>query len=178
MISGPSGVGKSVITRQVLQQTGARFSVSATTRQPREGEQDGREYRFLPRATFEQMIAAGEFLEWADVFDQYYGTPADAVRNALAAGETILLEIDVQGAQQVHDMMPDATFVLVVPPSEDELARRLRGRGSESEAELAKRLGKAATELATARSNGIYAHQVVNDDLDRAIQEVVDIVKQ
>ncbi len=177
VVSGPSGVGKSVVSRAVLDRTGARYSVSVTTRRPRQDEENGRDYRFVDREKFEKMITEGAFLEWAEVFDQYYGTPADAIRDAIAAGETILLEIDVQGALQVHDKMPDATFVLIVPPNEAELARRLRGRASETDAELAKRLGKAASEIDLARQSGIYAHQIVNDDLDETIDNVMTIVQ-
>ncbi len=177
VVSGPSGVGKSVVSRAVLDRTGARYSVSVTTRRPRQGEENGRDYRFVDRERFEKMIAEGAFLEWAEVFDQYYGTPANAIRDAIAAGETILLEIDVQGALQVHDKMPDATFVLIVPPNEAELARRLRGRASETDAELAKRLGKATAEIDLARQSGIYAHLIVNDDLDETIDNVMTVVQ-
>lgn len=177
VISGPSGTGKSVVTRKVIEQTGARFSVSVTTREPRPGEIEGREYRFVDRTGFRKMIDSGELLEWADVFDQLYGTPAAAVREMLNEGQTILLEIDVQGAQQVHEKMPEATCILIVPPDHAELARRLRGRGSENEAELAKRLGKASEEIAAAKQSGVYNHVVVNDDLDEAVREIVGIVR-
>jgi len=178
VISGPSGVGKSSIVREVLTRTGAVFSVSATTRRPRPGEVDGREYHFVDRQTFEQMIARGELLEWAEVFGDYYGTPAKQVREAIDAGKTVILEIDIQGGLQVHEKHPEATFVLILPPSEAELRRRLAGRGTEATRALQQRLAKAAEEIRTARDSGVYTHLVVNDDLERAIQEVVEIVTQ
>ena len=178
VITGPSGVGKSTIVREVLERTGAVFSVSATTRPRRPGERDGREYRFVDRAAFEKMIAGGEMLEWAEVYGELYGTPAGAVQEALAAGRTVVLEIDVQGGMQVYRRLPDATFVLIVPPSPEDLAGRLRGRGSEGAAELGRRLAGAAEEIETAGTGGAYRHVVVNDDLQRAVQEVVDIVNR
>jgi guanylate kinase len=177
VITGPSGVGKSTIVREVLQRTGATFSVSATTRSPRPGEVDGREYRFVDRQAFQKMIDEDQLLEWADVFGQYYGTPADAVRQAIDAGRTVILEIDVQGGQQVHRTMPAATFVLIEPPSGEALAKRLGGRGTEDAESLSVRLGAANEEIATAKAGGVYNHCVVNDDLDKAIDEVVDIVQ-
>jgi len=176
VISGPSGVGKSSIVREVLARTGAVFSVSATTRRPRPGETDGREYHFVDRPTFEAMIARGELLEWAEVFGDYYGTPAGPVREAIDAGRTVILEIDIQGGLQVHEKHPQAVFVLILPPSEAELRRRLAGRGTEANGSLQQRLAKAAEEIRTARDSGVYTHLVVNDDLERAIQEVVEIV--
>jgi len=176
VISGPSGVGKSSIVREVLARTGAVFSVSATTRRPRPGETDGREYHFVDRPTFEAMIARGELLEWAEVFGDYYGTPAGPVREAIDAGRTVILEIDIQGGLQVHEKHPQAVFVLILPPSEAELRRRLAGRGTEPNGSLQQRLAKAAEEIRTARDSGVYTHLVVNDDLERAIQEVVEIV--
>ncbi len=178
VISGPSGAGKSTIAREVLRRTDSEFSISATTRRPRAGEVDGRDYRFLDRQTFERMIQAGELLEWAEVFGNHYGTPAEPVRRAIAAGRTILLDIDVQGAMQVRRKMPDATFVLIVAASEDVLRERLTRRGTETAEQLARRIAKAAAEQRTARDSGIYQHCVVNDDLETAIEAVVDIVKK
>jgi len=178
VISGPSGAGKSTIASEARKRTGAEFSVSVTTRRPRPGEIDGREYHFVDRATFEKMIAAGELLEWAEVFGELYGTPARPVEQAVEAGRTILLDVDVQGGRQVHEKMPSATFILIVPPSPEELARRLDRRGTEAPAELESRLARADAEIAAARESGIYGHVVVNDDLDQAIDRVVEIMDQ
>jgi guanylate kinase len=178
VISGPSGVGKGTIREAVLERTGAEFSVSATTRSPRPGEKNGRDYRFVGRDEFVRMRDRGELLEWAEVFGELYGTPEAPVRRAVADGRTVLLEIDVQGALQVHRKMPEATYVLIVPPSREELARRIGGRGTESDEDARRRLAKAEEEIAAARESGIYTHEVVNDDLDRAIEEVAGIVER
>ena len=178
MISGPAGVGKSTITRRAVARTGASLSVSATTRPPRPGEVDGREYHFMGRPAFDALVADGGFLEHAEVFGQCYGTPADPVRKALADGQTMILEIDVQGGLLVANAMPEAMFVLIVPPSEAELERRLVGRGTESADQLARRLGKSKAELALARGSGVYNIEVVNDDLERAIDEVCSLIRK
>lgn len=178
VVSGPSGVGKSTIVREVVKRTGAEFSVSATTRPARPGEVDGRDYYFVDRRRFDEMIDAGEFLEWAEVFGRKYGTPAEPVRMALAEGKVVLLDVDVQGGRQVHEKMPSATFVLIVPPSPIELASRLGGRGTEDADELQSRLANAAVEVEAAKACGAYDHVVVNDDLERAVRQVVDIVRQ
>ncbi|MCD4823311.1 MAG: guanylate kinase, partial [Phycisphaerae bacterium] len=170
VVSGPSGVGKSTINREVIRRSGAAFSTSATTRSPRDGEVDGRDYYFMDRPAFERMIERNELLEWADVFGNLYGTPAAVVREAMAGGKVVLLEIDVQGAMQVHEKLPEATFVLIAPPDDEELRRRLTGRGTESDESLQRRLGKARSELETARDSGIYDHVVINNDLETAIR--------
>jgi guanylate kinase len=177
VLSGPSGVGKSRIRQDVVRRTAAQFSVSATTRRPRVGEVDGRDYRFVDRTAFEAMIAENRLLEWAEVFGQYYGTPAEPVRRALAAGRTVLLEIDVQGARQVRRAMPDAAFVLIVPPDDEELRRRLAGRGTEDADALVQRLATAQKELAAARNSAMYDYEIVNDDLETAVDEVVAIIR-
>ncbi len=176
VITGPSGVGKSTIVTMVLRRTGADYSVSATTRRPRPGEVDGKDYRFVSRDEFRRMIDAGELLEWADVFGNCYGTPAAPVRAAVAAGRTIVLDIDVQGGLQVAGKMPEAIFVLILPPSDEELARRLRGRGTESDEVVNRRLAKAQHEIRLARQSGVYTFTVVNDILEKAVDEVAAIV--
>jgi guanylate kinase len=178
VISGPAGVGKTSLVREVLRRTGADYSVSATTRPPRAGEVDGRDYHFMDRAKFQGMVRTGQLLEWAQVFGQMYGTPQRPVREALEAGRTIVLDIDVQGAIQVHRKMPDATFILLLPPSQQELRRRLVGRGSEDAASQARRLASAEEEIATAKASGVYNHAVVNDRLEGAVQAVVDIINK
>jgi len=178
VITGPSGVGKSTIVREVLARTGAGYSVSATTRRPRPGEVDGRDYRFLDRATFDRMAAEGQMLEWAEVFGDRYGTPADFVRQCRDAGRTVILEIDVQGGIQVHRKMPEAVFVLILPPDEQTLRRRLSRRGTEDLQTVRRRLDKAAEEIRTALDSGVYTHKVTNDDLEQAVEQVVGIVRQ
>jgi guanylate kinase len=178
VISGPSGVGKTTIVREALRRSGAGFSVSATTRRPRQGEVDGRDYHFVTEAAFRRMIERGELLEWAEVFGRLYGTPAGPVEQAIAKGRTMVLDIDVQGALQVHRKMPQATFVLIAPPDEATLSARLRGRGSDSPETIASRLAQAKKELAAARGSGVYNHEIVNDDLEVAIRQVVEIMNQ
>jgi len=178
VISGPSGVGKSTITDQVLELTGAAFSVSATTRPPRPGEVDGRDYRFVDRPAFERMIAENALLEWAEVFDNLYGTPAEPVRRALEAGRTVVLEIDVQGGIQVAGKCPDAMGILIVPPSLRELRHRLASRGTDDPQAVRRRFAKAREELKTARDSGAYKCEVVNDNLARAVDRVVAIVQK
>lgn len=176
VVTGPSGVGKSTLLREVIERTGAAFSISATTRAPRPEESNDRDYHFVDRPTFEGMIEAGELLEWAEVYGQYYGTPAGPVLEAIEAGKTVLLDIDLEGARQVHGKFPAATFVLIAPPSEQALAERLAGRGTEDEAQLNERLAKAHEEMKAADGSGLYNHRVVNDDLQHAIRQVVDVV--
>ncbi|MCJ7544652.1 MAG: guanylate kinase [Phycisphaerae bacterium] len=171
-------MGKSTIVREVLRRTGAAYSVSVTTRAPRADEVDGRDYCFVDRPTFQQKVRDGELLEWAEVFGQYYGTPAEPVRQAVASGRTVLLDIDVQGAVQVHRQMPGATFVLIAPPTDEALRRRLVGRGSEDPAQAQRRLAAARTELEQAERSGFYTHRVVNDDLETAIEAVVAVVRE
>ncbi len=177
VISGPSGVGKSTIVRQVLARTGADFSVSVTTRPRRPEEVDGKDYCFVDRPTFEKMIAEGQLLEWAEVFGDYYGSPAAPVEEALAGGRTIILEIDVQGGLQVHRKCPAATFVLLLAPDEAELKRRLSARATEPTQQLERRFRKAQDEVRAARRSGVYTHTVINDDLARAVNEVVEIAQ-
>lgn len=170
VIAGPSGVGKgSIVSALRRRHPELALSVSATTRPPRRGEVDGVAYRFLREADFAALIEADELLEWAEFTGHHYGTPARPVREALASGTDILLEIDVDGAGQVRRRFPAALLVLIVPPSLEELAARLRGRGTETEAAVAARLAVAERELAQA---GLFDHQVVNDSLERAVDEV------
>jgi guanylate kinase len=150
------------------------LSVSATTRPPRDGEVDGRDYFFVPAEAFRGMVEHGDLLEWAEVFGHLYGTPASFVDEQRAAGHDVLLEIDVQGAGQVRLVAPDAVLILLAPPSLEELGRRLKGRGTERETTIAERLSKAGWELSQGER---FDHVVVNDDLDRASSQVAAIIE-
>lgn len=150
------------------------LSVSATTRPPRPGEVDGVHYHFVDDATFDAMVASGEFLEWAVVHGRHrYGTPKAPVLARLAESRPALLEIDLAGARQVRSAMPDARFVFLAPPSVEELVRRLVGRGTENEAERARRLATAEVEMAAAPE---FDHVIVNDDVQRATDELVAVM--
>lgn len=178
VVSGPSGVGKSTIVKEVIARSGAGYSVSATTRKPRAGEVDGKDYRFVDRATFERMIENGELLEWAEVFGQFYGTPLAEVNHAIQAGRTIVLEIDIQGGLQVARKLKQAEYVLVLPPGDEALKHRLSGRGSEDEQSLARRLGEARKEIEAAIASGVYNHRIINDDLEQAVTQMLQIVQE
>lgn len=176
MVSGPSGVGKGSLVRRLLERDpdGLVLSVSVTTRPPRPGERDGREYLFVDDPRFDELAGAGALLEWATVFGDRYGTPADAVDAARGAGRDVILEIDVQGAEQVRERAPDAILILLVPPSLAELERRLRARGTESDERIRRRLAGARAELARAPA---FDHVVVNDDLEGASAQVAAIIE-
>jgi guanylate kinase len=151
------------------------LSVSATTRDPRPGELDGADYHFVDRATFEEMASDGRLLEWAEYAGNLYGTPRQPVDEAVADGRVVLLEIEVQGALQVKEQVPDALLVFLVPPSEEELERRLSGRGTEDAATVARRLEVAQRELAARRD---FDHVVVNDDLEQCVSEVRELIEE
>ncbi len=177
VISGPSGVGKSTITRALVERLEeAYLSVSMTTRPPGPGEQNGREYWFVSREQFHQQIEAGALLEYAEVFGNLYGTPRDKTEEALNAGKTVILEIDVQGGRQIKAIYPQATLIFILPPSDKALAERMKRRGREGGAVAARRLGGASSEIAAAWQ--YYDHMVVNDDLEQAIREVMQIVQE
>ncbi|NLH15312.1 MAG: guanylate kinase [Phycisphaerae bacterium] len=177
VLSGPSGVGKSTICRQVVRQLGASLSVSATTRPRGRREVHGRDYWFLTREQFEEKIRRGEFLEYAEVFGNLYGTPADAVRRQLAEGKTVILEIDIQGGRAVRTMFPEALLLFILPPDEKVLAERIEGRKRGEDPEtLRRRLDAAEREIEEAR--GFYTKMIVNDDLEKAVQEVVEAISQ
>lgn len=171
VLAGPTAVGKGTVAAHIKEHhPEIHLSVSATTRRPRPGEVDGEHYFFVDDAEFDRMIADGELLEHATVHNAHrYGTPRRPIEEALAAGRTVLLEIDLQGARQVREADPSATLVFLLPPSWDELVQRLVGRGTEDAAERARRLRTAKTELA---SQGEFDYRVVNDDVARAADEV------
>lgn len=179
IISGPSGVGKTTITRAVERAIpGSAFSVSCTTRPRTDADVDGVDYRFISEEAFAEMEAREEFLETAEVFGKRYGTPKAWVEEQLARGRLVILEIDVRGAEQVKRRMPRAFGVFILPPSEDALLARLRNRKREPEEVIQRRFAEAKREIAEARASGAYDAYIVNDDLRRAIGEAVDVVRQ
>lgn len=176
VVAGPSGAGKGTLISELLKQyPQARLSVSATTREPRPGEREGVDYHFLDRKEFERRAQAGDFLEWAEVHGNLYGTPRRAVEEWLKRGHDVILEIDVQGAQQVRERMPEAVTVFVAPPSLEALEERLRRRGTENEEEIRRRLRNAVRE--NEERTG-FRHVVVNDDLRRAVEELCAIYEK
>ncbi|MEL7485472.1 MAG: guanylate kinase [Planctomycetota bacterium] len=179
IISGPSGVGKTTITRAVRERTaGAVVSVSMTTRPRTAADREGVDYYFVDETAFLGMIARNELLEHAEVFGKRYGTPRKPVEDRLAEGKVVILEIDVQGAEQVKAAMPDAFGVFILPPSEDELLQRLRDRKREGEEAIQRRFSEAKREIDAARSGAVYDACVVNRKLDDAIAGTVKLVEQ
>ena len=173
VVSGPSGAGKGTICQVLLEKTPLAYSVSATTRKPRAGEVDGKSYYFLSVEAFEEMIEKDELLEWAKVYDNYYGTPLKKVEEKLAAGEDILLEIDTQGAMKVREKFPEGVYIFILPPSLAELERRIRGRDTETEDVLQKRLAAAINEIEAGKC---YKYVVTNDEVDGAVDSVCAIL--
>lgn len=170
VIAGPSGVGKGTLLRCLRDRIPElQVSVSATTRTPRPGEVEGRHYHFLSRDEFRRRIAEGDFLEWAEYQGNYYGTPRSEVDQRIAAGAVVVLEIEVQGARQIRDLVPDALLVFLAPPSLEELERRLADRGTEDVDAVVRRLGTARQELA---ERDWFDVVVVNDDVERACDEL------
>lgn len=174
IIAGPSGVGKGSVIKRLFQLRGALyFSVSATTRAPRPGEQDGVDYHFISEEQFQQWIDQGDFLEYAQFVGHSYGTPKRYVDEAMDRGEDVILDIEVQGAEQIHRLRPEAVRIFLLPPSWEELERRLTGRGTESAEKVQKRLQRSREEVLLASD---YDYLVVNDDLDRAAEEIRTIL--
>jgi guanylate kinase len=173
VISGPTASGKSTLWRRLVALPGVTFSVSATTRAAREGEVDGRDYHFLGDEEFDRRLAAGEFLEHAEVHGRRYGTLRSEVARALDAGLDLLLEIDVQGAEQVRASGLPLVSLFVMPPSEEVLRERLRKRGTESEAQMERRLAIIHEEM---KQSASYDHVVVNDDFERMYAEVLGLL--
>ena len=174
VLSGPSGTGKGTIISHLLSAyPDFTFSVSATTRAPRPGEKDGVSYHFITKELFREMISRDEFLEYAEYVGEFYGTPKKPVYESVAEGNNVLLDIEVRGARQVMQREPDALTIFIVPPSIEELERRLRGRGTDSEEKLAARLARARIEL---EEKSHYSHIVINDTVERAVREIAEIV--
>jgi len=174
VVSSPSGGGKGTLIDRVLKTVpGISYSVSFTTRAPRVTEQNGREYFFVDRSTFEQMIERGEFLEWADVYGQLYGTSAKQVERERAAGHDIILEIDVQGAASIRRKISDAVSIFILPPSSELLRNRLRARGTDSAEALDKRLRGAPSEVEQYRN---FQYVILNDDINRASHQLASVI--
>ena len=175
VISAPSGAGKSTLVRRLLQEYPEfSFSVSCTTRAPREGERDGREYHFLSRQRFEELIREGYFAEWAEVHGNLYGTPLESVESILNRGGHIAFDIDVQGARQLRTALSDGVFVFILPPSVEELKKRLTGRGSDEDGAIAHRLEAVREELREAPN---FDYWIVNDDLERAFGDLCSVYR-
>ncbi|MEB3286124.1 MAG: guanylate kinase [Vampirovibrionales bacterium] len=176
VLSGPSGVGKGTLCKLLLKsrQRKLSLSVSATSRPPRPGEVEAIDYFFKTRAMFEDLIASDAFLEWAEYNGHYYGTPLNSIRTRLSEGQSVLLEIDVQGALQVKQHFPEACLVFILPPSLEILETRLRGRGNNSEEEIKSRMAIAASEIEQMKAHSDFT--VVNDDLDTCLQRLEDII--
>ena len=176
VLSGPSGVGKGTVRAAIFSKGEQKFvySISATTRLPRTGETDGVDYFFKTREEFEQMIHNKQLLEYAEYVGNYYGTPLEYVENTLAKGKDVFLEIDVQGAIQVRDLMPDGVFIFLTPPDLNELESRIVNRGTDSDEVIAKRMKTAREELELMK---YYDYSVVNDTVDNAVQKIEAIIQ-
>ena len=173
ILSAPSGTGKSTICRKLLAgRKDLRYSISCTTREPRVGERNGKHYFFLDVEKFKQKIQRNEFLEWAVVHEQYYGTPRRHIEESLQEGNSILLAIDIQGAAAIRRKMPDAILIFLVPPTMESLKERLAARKDASES-VAKRLAASRAEMSAAKN---YDYIVVNDDLEKAVEQISSIL--
>ena len=174
VVSGPSGAGKGTICKELVKDENIKYSISATTRAPRGSEANGKDYFFLSTEEFEQRINTDGFLEWAKVYDRYYGTPRDFVEEVIDDGKACILEIDVQGALKIRDSFPEAVLIFILPPSLSELYRRLKDRGTESEEQIQTRMSWVLGEITQIEK---YDYVIVNDDLAKAVTEARAIVE-
>ena len=175
VFSGPSGVGKDTLLKRLLERyPNIRLSVSATTRSPRSGEENGKDYFFMSRERFQELFSQDKMLEHAEYCGNYYGTPSEPIENWLSEGKDVILEIEVQGGAQVLQKRPECVSIFVLPPSIEVLEKRLRSRGTEDEETIQKRLGAAKEEIAKVYQ---YGYAVVNDDLDEAADEIAAILR-
>ena len=177
VVSGPSGVGKGTICAEVAKRLdNVYISISVTTRPMGPAEVNGRDYQFITTGQFQKLIESNKLLEYAEVFGNMYGTPADKVIEALEAGKTVILEIDVQGGLKIKQKYPQAVLIFILPPDKQELARRIGGRGRDEAQEAEKRLNFAEREVEKAKR--FYEYTVVNDDLEKAVEQVIKIIEQ
>ncbi len=175
VVSAPSGCGKTTLVEQVIKEMPEmRFSISCTTRRPRQGEEEKKEYYFISEENFKKKIQNKEFLEWEEKFGNYYGTPLSVFQNALDNGEDIILSIDVKGAAAIKAKFPESISVFIMPPSTKELENRLRGRNTDVEEEVEMRIGESKEEMKKA---GQYDYLIINEDLSKAAKELISVIK-
>jgi guanylate kinase len=178
VLCGPSGVGKSTISRALSEQLHITYTISATTRQQRPGDEIGKRYEFITKDEFFKRLDRDEFLEYAEVYGEYYGTPKAPVLRDLAAGRDVLLEIDVQGALQVRHQYPDSLLIFILPPNEPTLMKRLRERGRDSDEDINKRFRLAKREIHMARGSHTFDHIIINDTIEKAVQQITEYINQ
>ena len=178
VLCGPAGVGKSTISRKLSEKLDMVYTVSATTRSKRPGDDKGKKYEFLSKEEFFKRLDRDEFLEYAEVYGEYYGTPKAHVLADLAEGKDVLLEIDVQGALQVRYLYPDSLLFFILPPDEHTLIKRLKERGRDSDEEISRRFRLAKGEIYMARGSRAFDHIVINDTVDRAVDQISRDIKQ